>query len=133
VNEEERMPENGEKNIGTVRIDNDVLGAIAAIAAKKVSGVHKITTGLVDGIAHLFRKNPDAGVKVVLNEGEVSIELGIIVEYGANIPETTWKVQKGIKDELENQSGFKVVKVNVMVEGVHYPEEDGQKEKGGAG
>jgi len=126
------MPENGEKNIGTVRIDSEVLGSIAAIAAKQVSGVHKIATGFVDGLAHLFRKNPDAGVKIVLNEGEVSVELGIVVEYGSNIPEVTWHVQKSIKDALEDQSGLRVVQVNVVVAGVHYPEEDAQKEQGGS-
>jgi uncharacterized alkaline shock family protein YloU len=135
INKEEaepegRMQENLDNKMGSVRIDSEVLGSIAAIAAKGVSGVYKITTGFVDGIAHLFRKNPDAGVKVILNEGEITVELGVIVEYGSNIPEITWNIQKTIKEELERQSGLRVVKVNVVIAGVHYLEDESSKEKG---
>ena len=108
-----------DRELGTVRIDDEVLGAIAVIAAKKVPGVHRIAMSFFSGIIQIFRKLPDAGVKAVVNEGEVSIDLGIVVDYGASIPEVSWKVQKTIKEEVERASGLKVVKVNVVIAGVH--------------
>ena len=108
-----------EKQIGTVRIDNEVLGTIAGIAAKKVPGVHKITMSLVGGLAQLIKKTPDVGIRVVVGEDEVSFELGIVVEYGANIPEVTYQIQCAIKEEVEKMSGLKVPKVDVIVHGVH--------------
>ncbi|MCL5674273.1 MAG: Asp23/Gls24 family envelope stress response protein [Candidatus Omnitrophica bacterium] len=118
------MANGEEKKIGSVKIEDEVLGAIASITAKKILGVHKIATSFVGGIMQLIKKVPDAGVKVVVREGEVNLELGLIVDYGINIPEITWKVQKTIKEEIEKASGLKVVKIDVFVEGVYYPEEE---------
>ena len=109
------------KNSGAVKIDTEVLGSIAGIAAKHVPGVYRIKRGFVAGIAHMFRKTADAGIRVVVGEGEVSFELGIIVEYGVNIPEATFQVQKAIREEVERMSGLKVAKVDVLVRGVHLP------------
>jgi len=109
-----------EKQLGIVKIDNEVLGSIASIAAKKVPGVYKITTSFVGGLAQLIRKIPDAGIKVVVGEGEVSFELGIVVEYGVNIPEVTYRVQNSIKEEVEKMTKLKVIKVDVLVHGVHF-------------
>jgi uncharacterized alkaline shock family protein YloU len=110
---------------GAVRIDTEVLGSIAAVAARKVPGVHRIKRGLVAGIAQLFRKNIDAGIKVVVAEDEASFELGIVVDYGVNIPEVTHQVQKAIQEEVEHMSGLKVVKVDVVVRGVYMSEKAG--------
>ena len=117
-----------ERQIGTVKIDKEVLGTIARAAAKRVDGVHKIVTSLVGGIAQLIRKSPDAGIKVVVGEGEVSFELGVIVKYGVNIPEVTYKIQTAIKEEVEKMSGLKVTKVDVVVRGVYMEEKKGEKE-----
>jgi uncharacterized alkaline shock family protein YloU len=117
------------KELGNVRIDNDVLSSIAGMAAKKVDGVHRISTSLVGGIAQIIRKTPDAGIKVVVGEDEVSFELGVTVNYGVNIPELTYQIQKTIKEEVENMSGLKVAKVDVFVHGVHMADKKSQKEE----
>lgn len=104
-----------EREIGKVKIDNDVLASIAGIAALKIPGVYEIATSLVGGIAKFIRKSPDVGIKVVLREGEVSFELSIVVEYGVNIPEVTYQVQKQIKEDVEKMSGLKVSSVDVIV------------------
>ena len=114
---------NGDKeNLGSVKIDNEVIGTIAAIAAKSVPGVHKIATSFVGGIALFFRKIPDAGVSVSLKEDGVVLSLGVIVDYGVNIPEVTWKIQKVIKEEVEKSTGFKIARVNIVVEGIYHPQ-----------
>lgn len=108
-----------EEKYGNVKIDNEVLASIAAVGAKKVQGVHRIFTSLVGGIAQLIRKAPDAGVRVIVGENEVSFELKVIVDYGTNIPEVTYQIQKTIKEEVERMSGLKVANVDVIVHGVH--------------
>jgi uncharacterized alkaline shock family protein YloU len=110
-----------EERYGNVKIDNDVLASIAGIVAKKVPGVQRIATSLVAGLSQLIRKKPDAGIKVVVGEDEVSFELRIIVEYGVNIPEVTYMVQKSIKEEVEKMSGLRVSSVDVVVHGVQPP------------
>jgi len=108
-----------EEKYGNVKIDNEVLASIAAIGAKKVAGVHRIFTSFVGGIAQVIRKIPDAGVKVIVGENEVSFELRVIIDYGTNIPEVTYQIQKTIKEEVERMSGLKVSNVDVIVHGVH--------------
>ena len=108
-----------EETGGQVKIDTEVLASIAGVAAMGVPGVHRIKTGLVAGLTHLFRKRPDAGVHVVVGEGEVSFTLSIVVDYGVNIPEVTFNVQKAIREEVEKMSGLKVARVDVLVKEVH--------------
>jgi len=112
------------RELGKVKIDNDVLASIAGIAATQVKGVHKVATSLVGGIAKFIKKKPDVGIKVILGEGEVSFELGIIVEYGYNIPEITYEVQKKIKEEVEKISGLVVSNVDVIVKEVRPPKKE---------
>ncbi len=108
-----------EEKYGNVKIDNEVLASIAAVGAKKVPGVHRIFKSLVGGIAQIIKKAPDAGVRVIVGENEVSFELKVIVDYGTNIPEVTYQIQKTIKEEVERMSGLKVANVDVIVHGVH--------------
>jgi len=115
------MPNGEKEDLGSVKIDDEVIGTIAAIAAKSIPGVHKIATSFVGGIALFFRKIPDAGVKVSIKDDGVHLYLGIIVDYGINIPELTWKVQKAIKEETEKITGFKIAQVNITVEGIYHP------------
>lgn len=113
-----------EKQIGKVKIDEEVLAQIAGISALQVPGVSRIVTSLVGGIAKLIRKKPDIGIKVILGEGEVSFELGIEVEYGVNIPEITYEVQEKIKKEVEKMSGLKVANVDVIVKEIKPPKRE---------
>ncbi len=118
-----------EEKYGNLKIDNEVLGSIAGVAAKKVPGVHRIFTSLVGGLAQIIRKTPDAGIKVIVGENEVSFELRVIVDYGVNIPEVTYQIQKTIKEEVEKMSGLKVSNVDVVIHGVHLSRQDLQKEE----
>ncbi|MCM8785288.1 MAG: Asp23/Gls24 family envelope stress response protein [Candidatus Omnitrophica bacterium] len=112
------------KELGKVKIDNDVLASIARVAATSVPGVHRVITGLVGGIKKIFGKKRETGIKVILGEGEVSFELSIAVDYGANIPEITYQVQRRIKEEVEKISGLKVLDVDVLVKEIKIPKRD---------
>jgi uncharacterized alkaline shock family protein YloU len=112
------------RELGKIKIDNDVLASIAGMAATSVPGVSKVVTSLVGGIAKFIRKKPDIGIKVILGDGEVSFELAIGVEYGANIPEITYEVQKKIKEEVEKMSGLIVSNVDIIVKEVRPPKKE---------
>ena len=56
--------------------------------------------------------------KVEINEKEVKIDVSIIVKYGAKIPEVATRIQEKITADVESMTGFKVVSVNVKVQGV---------------
>jgi len=118
-----------EEKYGNVKVDNEVLASIAAIAARKVPGVHRISTSIVGGIVQWIKRTSDVGIKVVIGEDEVNFELRVVVDYGVNIPEVTYQIQKAIKEEVERISGMKVGKVDVVVHGVHFPKKIEEEEK----
>ena len=69
-------------------------------------------------IAKLGMKKLSKGVKVEVVEERVSVDLGVNLEYGYSIPDTTEKVQRKVKDAIENMTGLCVEEVNVRVAGV---------------
>ncbi len=113
-----------EKN-GTIRIANEVVGVIAGLAAMEVKGVYGMSGGMVDGITELLKKkNLAKGVKVEVGEKEAAVDLYIVVEYGAKIPEVAVAVQENVKRAIESMTGLSVVEVNVHIQGVGFRQEE---------
>ena len=106
---------------GVVRIADDVVSGIAGMSGGIASG---LTERL--GIKHLQR-----GVKVEVGEKEAAIDLYVLVDYGARIPEVAQRVQERVKTAVESMTGLKVVEVNVHIQGVAFAdsEPEGQRVK----
>ena len=121
VNEEVKL-ENGEGE--GIRIANDVIAAIANKAASEVPGVFSMSGGISD----VFGKRMSKGIKVDAGEKSTKIDVNIIVEYGARIPEIAYEIQNRVKKAVESMTGLKVLEVNVHVQGVNLPEEDDSRE-----
>ncbi|MBQ9765720.1 MAG: Asp23/Gls24 family envelope stress response protein [Lachnospiraceae bacterium] len=112
----------GSKRIGEVQVADEVIAMIAGIAAKEVEGVSSVV-GFADGrlgskVGKLGVKYLEKGVKIDAMQGLVSVELGIKVNYGSNIPEVTQKVQERVKSTMESMTGLSVTDVKVKVTGV---------------
>lgn len=117
-------PEWSEKN-GSVRIANEVVGIIAGLAATEVKGVAGMSGGVVDGITELLKKkNLAKGVKVEVGETEAAIDLFVVIEYGAKIPEVAIAIQENVKRAIESMTGLKVVEVNVHIQGVEFHQDE---------
>ena len=112
-----------------IRIADDVVAVIAGIAASDVPGVAGMSGGLVGGISEILgRKNLSKGVKVQVGEKDTSIDINIIVEYGARIPDVSWEIQNRVKKAVETMTGLNVTGVNIYVQGVNI-EKDFKKEE----
>ena len=105
--------------IGSVKIADDVVGMIAALAATEIEGVHgmagDVTAEILDmvGVRALNK-----GVKVAVNGRTVKAQVNIVMEYGYNIPATCQKVQDRVKTSVENMTGLEVTDVNVKISGI---------------
>ena len=121
VNEEVKL-ENGEGE--GIRIANDVIAAIANKAASEVPGVFSMSGGITD----VFGKRMSKGIKVDAGEKSTKIDVNIIVEYGARIPEIAYEIQNRVKKAVESMTGLKVLEVNVHVQGVNLPEDDDNRD-----
>src|SRR5690554_7839277 len=103
---------------GNITFADEVVAIIAGLAASEIEGVAAMSGGIAGGIAEkLGKKNLSKGVKIQLGEKEVAIDLYIIVEYGARIPEIAWNIQENTKKAVETMTGLNVVEVNIHVQG----------------
>ena len=104
---------------GEVKIANDVVAAIAAIAAGEVEGVGKMAGGLGRTLmGYVGVKRKDDGVRAEVAEGIVHVELTITVLYGYSIPSVSRKVQEKVKSSVETMTGLTVSDVDVRISGL---------------
>ena len=103
-----------------IQISNDVIAVIAGVAVSEVGGVASMAGGFAGGISEVLsgKKNMAKGIKVDKNEGNVKIDVNIVVEYWTRIPDVAFEIQKKKKKAVENMTGMNVEEVNVHVQGV---------------
>ena len=126
IEEIEEITENEESSNDGIKIANDVVAVIAGVAVSEVPGVASMSGGFAGGITEVIsgKKNLSRGIKVETYEKEVKIDVNIIVEYGARIPDVAFEIQNRVKKSVENMTGLKVAGVNVHVQGVKAEREE---------
>lgn len=104
---------------GLVKITTEAIASIAAIATRQVKGVADLARDLGDGVAKLLgKKSPSSGVKVLLEEKEVSLTVNLVLDYGADIAEAAGEVQRNVAKGVEEMTSLVVREVNVNIKGV---------------
>lgn len=105
--------------IGKVKISEEVIAIIAGVAATDVEGVASISGGITrELILKAGVKKLSKGVKAEVVDGDVNISIGINLEYGYSVVETSKNVQEKIKFQIEGMTGLSVANVNVKVASV---------------
>ena len=109
-----------EEHQSTIKIADDVVAVLAGVAVSEVPGVAGMAGGFAGGISEVLsgKKNLAKGIKVEVGEKETKIDVNIIVEYGARIPDIAFEIQNRVKKSVETMTGLTVVEVNVHVQGV---------------
>ena len=109
---------------GEIKIADEVVAIIAAIAATEVEGVASMAGNITNElIGKLGMKNLSKGVKVDVLEGIVTVSLALNLKYNYSIVEVSARVQEKVKNAIENMTGLEVADVNIRVAGVEIPEE----------
>lgn len=105
--------------MGEIRIANEVVAGIAAMAASDVAGVASVGGNAAKDIRGILGMNKlSKGVKVELVEELINIDITLSLEYGHPIPKTCEAVQKKIKTTVENMTGMTVGDVNTHIASV---------------
>ncbi len=115
-NKEEMIENNGEEIAlanNDIKIAEGVVASIAGVAVSEVSGVFGMAGGFVTG-----KKNIAKGIKVELEGQQAKIDVNIIVEFGARIPDVAYEIQKRVTKSVEEMTGLKVSSVGVHVQDV---------------
>ncbi|MGO5095509.1 Asp23/Gls24 family envelope stress response protein [Agathobaculum sp. LCP25S3_E8] len=111
-----------ESDQGSIRISEDVVASIAALATSETAGVSGLYSTLTsDIVGFLSKKNLSKGVRIEIGEeGTVKIEIGFLALFGHNICEVAKQVQENVRSSVESMTGLKVTEVNVHVGGVTF-------------
>jgi uncharacterized alkaline shock family protein YloU len=108
------------QDMGEVKIVSDVVAVIAALAATEIDGVHSMAGNITNElIGKLGVKKLSKGVKILMEEGVVRVDMMIVVNYGHSIPDISKQVQERVSQQIENMTGLTVSEVNVRVAGVN--------------
>lgn len=134
-NKDEIIENNGEEialESNDIKIAEGVVASIAGVAVSEVSGVYGMAGGFVGGISEAFtgKKNITKGIKVELEGQEAKIDVNVIVEFGARIPDVAYEIQNRVKKAVEDMTGLKVAGISVHVQDVKIQgQEDREKEE----
>jgi len=112
----EKALQQGFYEAGTLRIEPDVVAAIAGLAASEVPGV--VGMSGVSLVGMLRNNSLSKGVKVTVGEREAVVDLHVVLEYGVKLPEVAERVQENVRSAIETMTGLQVVEVNVHVQSV---------------
>jgi uncharacterized alkaline shock family protein YloU len=88
-------------------ISSDILASYAADAAREVEGV----LGLAEHALHRHK-----GVRVLGDDGGFSLELHLVIVWGASIPAVGAAVQKRVVEYLRHMADLEPDRVDVVVD-----------------
>ncbi len=103
-------------------ISHAVIAAYAAAAAREVVGVQAIT----DGSVGLLDRRTDVeraprGVRVSADGDRIDVELRLVADWGARLPDLALAVQDAVRVHLTAMIQLEVGEVTVVVEDVAAP------------
>jgi len=108
---------------GRITISEEVIAAIARIAAEKVDGIARSSKGVTGGIKSFFGgEDLSPTIKTELADDGVRVELRIAVEYGYPVHEVAQGIQRNVQQDIEKLAGVTVTRIDVYVKKVVPPQ-----------
>lgn len=108
-------------DFGEYRLKHGVLESIAGISLLGVRGVRGLGMRHGLGEERLKRKNVTKGIRAQFENGKVTLELQVCVDYGSEFLQVATNVQKAVKEAVEKMTGKPVESVGVDIVGVNAP------------
>ena len=109
-----------EDKLGEVKIADEVVAIIAGLASTEVEGVSSMAGNITNElVSRLGMKNLSKGVKVLVTDRNVDVDLALNIEYGYSIMKVSEKVQDKVKAAIENMTGLEVSMVNIRIASVN--------------
>lgn len=106
-------------SLGDIKINLSVINNIVRLAALEVPGVVSVSGSFKDGLAEMFSKEAERGVKVAENEaGEYVIEIHVILKFGVKLDATASRVQQDISEQIQNMTSKNCAAITVYIDGI---------------
>ncbi len=112
-----------ERRLGRIEMAPQAIAAIAGEAVLRCYGVVGMASkNLMGGLADLLQPERwGRGVDVQVRDGQIVVDLYVIVQYGTRISEVAHSVMSSVKYALEQALGIPIAEVNVHVQGLRIP------------
>lgn len=110
---------------GETAIDDEVIGAVAGVAAREVEGISSLgTRSIKRSIAERMgsREQRARGVEVEAGRREAILDIDVRVLYGYSIPETVVKVRQNVARRVLETFGLVTKEININVVGIDFAE-----------
>lgn len=112
-------PEVFEQDNGRIVLKDDVVAFIATIEMVKVDGVTTMSgRSSFSDYDGARSKDVEKGVTVKIENNHCSVGIEVNIKYGANVYDTARRLQRTIKDAIENYTGLVVDRVDVTIQGM---------------
>ncbi|MFN2135504.1 MAG: Asp23/Gls24 family envelope stress response protein [Candidatus Promineifilaceae bacterium] len=108
-----------DESLGQIDISTTAIATIAEQAINQSYGVVGMASkSIVDGIARLLTRDSHRGIDVTMEDGDVIIDVYVIIEHGMRIRAVAESIQHTTKFHVEKVLGLPVRAVNVYVQGL---------------
>lgn len=113
---------------GKTLVMETVVAKIAGLAVREVPGVHALVpygatqrlTSLAKSISGAEMK--DLGVRVEVGTIEAAVDVRIVTDYGASIPEIAAGIRKNLGERVQKMTGLTVKEINIEVVDLYFDE-----------
>lgn len=115
-----------DKKQGRIEISPQAIATIAGDAVLRCYGVVGVASKNIFGeIADRFQPERwSRGVDVQVRDGQILVDLYVVIQYGTRISEVAHGAMHGVKYALEQALGIPVAEVNVHVQGLRMPSDN---------
>jgi uncharacterized alkaline shock family protein YloU len=110
------------RSTGKTTLTPDVLLTIARMAALEVEGV-KGMAPVKGSVNSLFGRGFE-GVRMVVEDNNVVVDLYLVLESDINIREVSRSVQQTVARAIVEMTGLEVGRVNIHIEDIDYTAEE---------
>jgi uncharacterized alkaline shock family protein YloU len=104
--------------LGKVTIAPDVLVSIARLTTLATPGVAHLSS---TGMRALLGGKESGGVRVTVENDQVTVDVRIVVEHDANMLQLSQNLQAKIARAIQKMVGMDVSAVNIYIEDVEFP------------
>lgn len=116
------MNKTSDSGVNSIRISENVISKIAETAIGTVEGVRGLAMPKT-GLAAVFSGSSRQPVSIKMNGGSAEISINIIVTDACKVKSAAEKIQKRVKEDVQNMTGIVVTKVSVFVMDIVFEKE----------
>lgn len=114
---------------GTTTIAEIVVTKVAGIAAREVSGVHRLGSAVSRALGAVTQRLQvgDAstqGVNVEVTDSDARVSMSVIIDYGESIPDVAQAIRDNVVRRIEASTGLHCAAVDIAVTDLYFPGDD---------